>query len=77
MKPCAACWPDRYAVAGSLLLALIAGKPEQLILLDGTADGKAVLIAFESVTRKAVLIVEIGIGAEGIIAIEFENGAMH
>src|SRR5215467_2273612 len=68
---------DLIGYARSLPLALVADKPEHLVFHDWAAQSAAKLIAAESIFGQAVLIVEIAIGGEGVVAIELEHGAVN
>src|SRR5262249_2878878 len=62
--------------AGGLLLALVAGKPEQPVFFYRSADSKTILVSLECVARYSILVVEVSVGAKCLIAVEFEDGAM-
>src|SRR5262249_29182003 len=57
-----------------LSLSFIAGEPEQLVSLYGTADGKPVLVAMEFGLFQCVLLVEVKVGIERVITVKLEDG---
>src|SRR5438270_11543684 len=58
------------------LLPLVAKEPEDLVLDEGTADGAAVLIALQNVARCALLLIEIGVCVESVVAQELEGASV-
>src|ERR1017187_2061845 len=68
------------AHSGRLLLGealpLIADEKEGFVLLNGAAEGGAVLIALEHVSGQAVRVVKESVGVEGVIAQKFKGAAV-
>src|SRR5215469_11132720 len=66
----------RIGFKEGLSLSFITGEPEQLVSLYGTADGEPILVAMELGLFQSVLLVEVSVGVERVIAVKFENGAV-